>query len=185
MPPPGLSTIERVVDVSDERWRHVCRRRRALHVFVAALLSLLMLGAVLDGFDVLDTIGPDEAVVRSTGGGFVLEVEHPSITRPALASVFRIRVRRDGGFDEPVQIAVSRSYLESWDLNGIMPSPSGETSLEDWIVWEFDPPPGDELLLTYEARIEPGVQSNRLGKVAVLVEDEPVTEVDVETKVRP
>jgi hypothetical protein len=185
MSPPGVSTIERVVDVSHERWHHICRRRRALHVFVAALLSLLMVGAVLDGLDVLDTIGPDEAVVRSTGGGFALEVEHPSITRPALASVFRIRIQREGGFDEPVQLAISRSYLESWDLNGIMPAPSGETSLGDWIVWEFDPPPGDELLITYESRIEPGEQSTTRGEAAVLVEDEPVARVDFKTKVRP
>jgi hypothetical protein len=185
MPPESVSTIERVVSVGHERWRTICRRRRALHLIVIGLLWVIVAGAVLDGFDVLDTIGPDERIVRATGGGFVLEVEHPSVTRPALASVFRVRVQRDGGFEEPVQIAVSRRYLESWDLNGIMPSPSGETSLGEWLVWEFDPPPGDELLLTYESRIEPGEQSDTSGEVAVLVDDEPVVRVDLDTKVRP
>jgi hypothetical protein len=185
MSPESVSTIDRVVSVDHERWHRICRRRRALHVVVIGLLWLLVVGAVLDGLDLVDTIGPDERTVRAAGGGFALEVEHPSVTRPALASVFRVRVQRDGGFEEPVQIAVSRRYLESWDLNGVMPSPSGETSLGEWIVWEFDPPPGDELLVTYESRIEPGEQSRTRGEVAVLVDDEPVVRVDLDTKVRP
>jgi hypothetical protein len=185
MPTDSVSTIERVVDVSNERWRSICRRRRGLHLVVIGLLWLIIAGAVLDGFDIVDAVGPDERIVRASGGGFTLEVEHPSVTRPALASVFRIRVQRDGGFDEPVQLAVSRAYIEAWDLNGIMPSPSGETSLEDWVVWEFDPPPGDELLVTYESRIEPGEQRRATGEVAVLVDDEPVVQVDLDTKVRP
>ena len=141
--------------------------------------------AVLDGLDVLDALGPDERHVSASGGGFELDVEYPSLTRPALASVFRIAVRREGGFDEPVQVAVSRTYLEAWDLNGVLPGPAAETSLGEWIVWEFDPPPGDELLVTYESRIEPGEQTSVPGAVAVLVEDEPVAEVRFTTVMRP
>jgi hypothetical protein len=185
MTPPGVSTIERVADVSTDDWRPIARRRRRLHRAVSGFLGLVMVGAVLDGFDVLPFVGPDEAHARARGGGFALDVEHPTVTRPALASVLRIRVTRAGGFAEPVQVAVSRAYLELYDLNGVLPSPSSETAVGRWVVWEFDPPPGDELLITYEARIEPGEQFGQAGEVAVLVDDEPVARVSFRTAVRP
>jgi len=147
---------------------------------------VVLLGlAVLDGFDVVDAFGPDEEIVAASGAGYRLEVEHPTVTRPALASVLRIRVAREGGFDEPLQLGVDRRYLELWDLNGILPAPSGETAEGRWVLWEFDPPPGDELLITYEARLEPGVQAGRDGAVAVFEDDEPVAVVRFRTEVRP
>jgi hypothetical protein len=55
-----------------------------------------------------------------------------------------------------------------------------------WIVWEFDPPVGDTLLVTYDARIEPAAQSGRSGEVAVLAADDAVlTEVSFTTRVMP
>lgn len=180
-----MSIGEHVAHVEDVEWAHVIGRRRLLHRIVGGLLALVMILAVLDGLDALNALGPDERRVAASGGGFELDVEYPSVTRPALASVFRITVRRDGGFDEPVQVAVSREYLEAWDLNGVLPSPAAETSLGEWVVWEFDPPPGGELLITYESRVEPGQQTSVPGAVAVLVEDEPVAEVRFTTAMRP
>lgn len=174
-----------IAKLDEVEWTHVVGKRRLLHRVVGAFLALVMALAVLDGLDVLDTLGPDEDRVTASGGGFDLDVEYPSITRPALASVFRIRVTHDGGFDEPVQVAVARKYLEAWDLNGVLPGPSAETSLGEWVVWEFDPPPGEDLLITYESRIEPGEQTSVPGAVAVLVEDEPVAQVRFTTVVRP
>ena len=180
------STIARIANVDEASAAQVARSRRALHLIVTSLLSLVMLTAVLDGLDMLDLFGPDEDRAHASGGGYALVVEHPSITRPALATVFRIAVTHAGGFgEEPVQIAVSRSYLESFDVNGVIPATSGETAEGRWIIWEFDPPPGDEFVVTYEARLEPGVQWSRRGEVAVMVDDEPVARTHFETKVRP
>jgi len=176
---------EHVAHVGDAEWAHVIGQRRLLHRVVGGLLALIMVLAVLDGLDALNTLGPDEGHVTASGGGFDLDVEYPSLTRPALASVFRIAVRRAGGFDEPVQVAVSRKYLEAWDLNGVLPAPAAETSLREWVIWEFDPPPGDDLLVTYESRVEPGQQSSVRGAVAVMVEDEPVAQVRFTTVMRP
>jgi hypothetical protein len=180
-----VSTIDRVVDVSLDRWRHVGRRRRRMHRAATLLLATLLLAAVLDGLDIVDAYGPDEDRITASGGGFTLMVEHPSVTRPALASVFRLAIRHPGGFDEPVQVAISRSYLESFDLNGVLPAPASESASGRWIIWEFDPPPGDELLITYEARLEPGLQSGRDGEAAILVDEEPVARVRFHTSVRP
>ena len=178
------STIERLAKVDEPEWRHVFRRRRLLHRLVAGVLAAIMLLAVLDGIDVLDSMGPDERRVTAAGGGFDLHVEYPSVARPALASVFRITVSHIDGFDEPLQIAVSRRYLEGWDLNGILPSPSAETAVGRWIIWEFDPPPGERFTVTYESRIEPGQQTSLPGEVAVLVEEEPVAQVAFTTRIR-
>lgn len=179
------STLERLAHAAEPESAGVLTRRRWLYRIVLGLVCLLLGLTVLDGLDVLDVVGPDEDRVTASGGGYVLEVEHPSVSRPALASVFRITVRRDGGFDEPLQIAVSRSYLEAMDLNGILPAPSGETAVGEWILWEFDPPPGEELTITYESRFEPGVQASRDGVVAVFEDDAPVVEVEFTTAVRP
>lgn len=182
---PDHSTIEALTDVLHPASAGVVQSRRWLFRAVMGLLILVLGAAVLDGLDVLDVYGPDEETVSASGAGYELEVEHPSVTRPALASVFRITVRREGGFDEPVNVAVSRHYLEAWDLNGVLPGPSGETAVGPWIVWEFDPPPGNDLVVTYEARVEPGQQSSRNGRVAVFEDDEPVVEVSFEMAVRP
>jgi hypothetical protein len=179
------STIDQLTKVTEPADAGAVWRRRWLHRAVMALLALLLGAAVLDGFDVLDSVGPDEATVTEVGAGYELEVEHPSVTRPALASVFRVTVRKPGGFDEPLQVGISRDYLEAWDVNGILPAPSAETAVGPWIIWEFDPPPGEELVVTYEARIEPGVETNRTGAVAVFEDDEPVLEADFTTAVRP
>ena len=49
------------------------------------------------------------------------------MSRPALATPFDIRVDADGGFDEPVRIAVDQAYLRLWDENGLVPAPRRET----------------------------------------------------------
>ncbi|MCU1484355.1 MAG: Uncharacterized protein JWN67_1101 [Actinomycetia bacterium] len=181
---PGDRSDE-VVDPGDPSSRGVLRQRLWLHRILFGMVLVVLGLAVLDGLDVVDAIGPDEDSTAVEGEGYRLVVEHPTVTRPALATDFRIRLRREGGFDEPVQVAVSRRYLEMWDANATIPAPSGETSLGPWVIWEFDPPPGDELVITYEARIEPGVQAGRDGAVAVMEDDEPVVTARFHTKVRP
>ena len=108
------------------------------------------------------------------------------VTRPALATPFDIRVTRAGGFDEPVRIAVTQAYLRLWDENGLVPAPDAETVQGDFVIWEYDPPPGTSLLVTYDARIEPAAQSGRDGAVAVLDEDGVVlVQLDFTTRVLP
>lgn len=164
----------------------IIRRRRWLHRGTFGVLVLVLAAAGLDGVDVLDAVGPDEDTVRASAEGYELVVEHPSVTRPALASVLHIRVFRSGGFDGPIDLAIARSYLEIWDVNGVLPAPASETSAGDWVIWRFDPPPGESLEVTYEARIEPGVQSRRTGVVAVVTDGaHPIVSVRFNTDVRP
>jgi hypothetical protein len=187
-----LPEYGRAVHVGEEPGGATVIRRRALLHRITWSVVLIILGlAVIDGLGVLDVFGVDTGTVSSSGGGVELSVEHPTVSRPALASPFRITVTKDGGWDdgEQVKVAVRRDYLELWDLNGVLPGPADEEGAEDpaWVVWAFDAPAGDRLVVTYEARIEPGVQlANRRGAVAVLDDDDEVlAEVSFTTRVMP
>lgn len=154
--------------------------------FTAVVLTTALGLAVLEAADVADVYGVDTGHARAEGGGYELDVRYGTVSRPALATPFEIEVRRAGGFgDEPVVVAVTHDYLAMWDENGLDPQPSAETAGDRWLIWEFDPPPGDVLFVSYDARIEPSVQSGRSGEVAVLVDDQPVVSVRFHTRVMP
>lgn len=161
------------------------RRRRVLYATTTGLLSLVVGIAVIDGLGAIDAVGVDSTVVEADGAGYHLAVQHGTVTRPALATPLEITVTRPGGFDGPVMIAVDREYLEMWDLNGLLPEPSASTGDADRVLWEFDPPEGDVLAVSIDARIEPAVQDGRSGWVAVLVDARPVVRVGFETRVLP
>jgi hypothetical protein len=161
------------------------RRRRWHYGATTFVLTALMVLGVVDAFGWFDVYGVDDATVRASGGGYDLEVRYGTVTRPALATPFEISVRRDGGFSAPVTVLVDRAYLAMWDENGLVPAPSAETTRDEWVEWEFDPPSGDTLTVWYDARIEPGAQSGRDGSVAVLHDGQPVVTVEFSTRVLP
>jgi hypothetical protein len=161
------------------------RKRRVMYLLSTVALTTVMTLAVLDGVGWTRVFGVRSDEVSASGGGFDLEVQYGAVARPALATPFEIRVTHDGGFDGPITIGVDRHYLKLWDENGLFPAPSAEAGGADMVEWEFDPPPGDRLVVTYDARIEPAAQSGRDGFVAVLVDGEPVVRVEFTTQVRP
>ena len=183
-PPEELRPISTVGDLAPEAGRSPITRR-LLHTTTTAVLTLIIGLAVVDGFDVADIYGVDTATAEASGGGYDLAVRYGTVTRPALATPFEIVVTHEGGFDGPITIAVDRAYLAMWDENGLVPAPSAETSGDESVVWEFDPPTGDTLTVFYDARIEPAAQSGRAGRVAVLDDDRAVAEVRFETRVLP
>jgi hypothetical protein len=152
-------------------------------LFLAGLMALVALDAV--GSTAL--LGVDSRTVEAEGdGGLRLAVTYGEASRPALATPFDIEVTRPGGFEGPVRIAVDQEYLRMWDENGLVPAPSAETVMGPWVVWEFDPPIGDTLLVSYDARIEPAAQEGRSGAVAVLdPDDRTLARVDFTTRVWP
>ena len=160
--------------------------RRLGYAVTTALLSGLMLLVVIDAFAPVAILGVDTGTAEASASEVDLRVTYGEATRPALATPFDIEVRREGGFDEPVRVAVDQEYLRMWDENGLVPAPSAETVMGPWVVWEFDPPIGDTLLITYDARIEPAAQDGRSGAVAVLGRDDaPIVQVEFTTRVLP
>ena len=175
--PPSRSTLPDL---------HEVHPRRTGYAITTVVLTALIGVAVVDGLTPLALIGVDSATVSAEGDGVVLEVTYGEVSRPALATPFDIEVVRAGGFDEPVRIAVDQEYFRMWDENGLVPAPSAEGVLDGQVVWEFDPPPGDTLLVTYDARIEPAAQEGRSGSVAVLDDDDTVlARVEFTTRLLP
>jgi hypothetical protein len=154
-------------------------RARLLRRLLMTLLAVfLFLGAT--GF-----LGVRTATVTAQGGGYELTVTYGAVTRAGLATPFALEIRRPGGFDGPVTVAVSSDYFGLWDENGLDPEPSSATSTAEDIVWEFDPPPGEVLAVSFDGRIEPGVQWGRAGQTSVLVDGQPVVTARYHTRVLP
>jgi hypothetical protein len=148
-------------------------------------LALLLAVVVLDGLSVVDAFGPDKSTGTAVADGYRLSVTAATVTRPALATPFEISVRREGGFDAPVEVAIETDYLSLFDYQRMYPEPSGERTAGDFTVMEFDPPDGDELVITFDWRLEPAVQTGRDVTVAVVEGGRHVVEVTRHLRVWP
>lgn len=121
-----------------------------------------------------------------TGGGYELTVTYGQVTRGGLATPWAVKVHHPGGFVGPTTISTSTSYLDLFDENGFEPEPSKVTATPDEVIWEFEPPPGDTLRVSLDARIEPAAQWGRSAETSVLGEDgQPVVTARYKTWVLP
>ena len=139
------------------------RGRFGRRVFFAALALFLLLG-------LLNVYGVRTRDKTAAGNGYEMTLTYTSVTRPGLATPWAVEIRHPGGFDSGlVTVAVTSSYFDAFDENGLDPDPSRSTSDGERSIWQFEPPTGDTLTVSFDARIEPGVQLTRLkGEVAVL-----------------
>jgi hypothetical protein len=154
---PSVPTAPAPLDLARLRRSRVGRR-----LFVVALVAFLGLGA-------LNAYGVRTASSSVTAGGVELTVTYASVTRPGLATPWSFEVRRPGGFPDGLTVAATSSYFDAFDENGFSPSPVEETDDGERTIWRFGPPPGDTLTVSFDARLEPGVQLTRVkGRVEVL-----------------
>lgn len=157
------------------------RPRRARMVrrgFMVVLLAVVVLG--LSGL-----LGVRSRVTTAAGGGYELTVTYAQVSRPGLASPWSLEIHHAGGFDGPVTVSTKSSYLDLFDENGFDPDPSSTTATPDAVIWEFEPPDGDTLGVSFDARIEPGAQWGRTGETSVLVDGKPVVTAKYKTWVMP
>jgi hypothetical protein len=158
--------------------------RRARRARLARRLLLAgIAGFILASFT--GVWGARTSKVSASSGPYRLTVEYPSITRPGLAIAWSLELTRQGGFSGPVVIAVDGDYFEMFDENATEPEPTHVDNSPSRTLWTFDRPHTATLLVTLDARMEPGVQSSRSGYVAVLERGRPVVRVSFDTTVRP
>lgn len=136
----GLRTLE---EQRDER--AVRRARDWRRLGLSAILAVVLAGLV-------GLLGVSSATSRTTGDGYRLSVTHARVTRAGVATPLHVRVVRPAGFDGPIRLAVSASLMERFDFQNFYPNPSKETSTGRWLVYDFDPPPGDVFRLSLDAR---------------------------------
>ncbi|MEW6471581.1 MAG: hypothetical protein AB1679_04875 [Actinomycetota bacterium] len=154
------------------------RARTVRRLFMTLLFCFLALG--LSG-----ALGVRSGTTTASGGGYELTVTYARVTRAGLATPWSLEIRRPGGFDGPVTVATSTKYLDMFDENGFDPEPSTMTASADTVFWEFEPPEGDTLSVSLDARLEPGVQWGGTGESSVLVDGEPVVTARYKTWVLP
>jgi hypothetical protein len=183
-PPDPAELAERpdvhVIPTAPEETRLlVSRRARKLRrIFMTLVAVFLLLGAT--GF-----LGVRTTQVGARGGGYELTVTYGQVSRPGLATPFGIEIRHPGGFDGPVTVSSRSSYLSMFDENGLDPDPSSVTATAEQVIWQFDPPPGEVLSVSLDARVEPGVQWGRSGETSVLEDGHPVVTARYHTWIMP
>ena len=152
-------------------------------------LAFFVLVTVFLVFGALGAYGVRHGEVSATGAGFELSVRYPTITRPGLASVWTVEVRRTDGapLDGPVVLATTADYFDLYDENGLDPAPASEWSDGENLVWELDPAEGaTAVVVHFDARIEPGVQlSSKSATTVLLVDGASVATVTYRTRVMP
>lgn len=156
------------------------RRARTLRrIFVGLLCTFLLAG-------VLGLLGVRTSTVAASGGGWELEVRYARVTRPGLAVPWSVTLRRPGGFDGPVTLATTSAYFDLFDENAFEPDPESTTTDGERVIWEFSPPDrGDTMEISLDTRTGPNVQWGKEAVTAVLVDGEPVVQVDYRTVVLP
>lgn len=154
------------------------RARTVRRLFMLGLAAVVGLGAT-------NVLGVRSRSMTVSGGGYELTVTYGQVSRPGLATPWSLEIRHPGGFDGPVHVAVNGRYLDLFDENGLDPDPSSTTATADHVIWEFDPPPGDTLGVSFDARIEPGAQWGRTGETSVLVDGRPVVTARYKTWLLP
>lgn len=146
---------------------------------------LLAIIAVFVLLGVTSVLGPHTSTRETSGGGYDLKVVYPSVTRPGLAVRWILFIHRTGGFEGPIQVATTGTYFNLFDFNGLDPVPSTSTTSEDLSIWEFDPPPGETLRITFDGRLEPARQHGSAATTSILEGGLPVVSISYRTRVMP
>jgi hypothetical protein len=120
-------------------------------------------------------LGVRTDTVQGTSGDLAVTIRYADRARGALASPFSIDIERRGGFATQIEVRTTQSYLEIFDDNGFEPDPVEMTTEDGYVIWTFDPPPGDTLEIILDARIEPGVFGRERGTTIVAVGEDEVT----------
>lgn len=154
------------------------RARTARRLFMVVLSAVVVLGLA-------GQLGVRSRTTTVRGGGYELTVTYGQVSRPGLATPWSLEIHHPGGFDGPVTVSTKTNYLDLFDENGFDPEPSSSTATSDTVIWEFEPPDGDTLGISLDARIEPGAQWGRTGETSVLVDGQPVVTAKYKTWVMP
>lgn len=162
-----------IAELSDQPRRSLARRATQLGMLLIFLIALL--GG-------LGLFGPRTASTSASAGDYDLEVTYASITRAGQPAPLHVRVTRKDGFTDTIQVSLCDGYFDGLDFQSWYPTPSAETGTDSMLVYEFDPPEGDTLEVSLDARTSPGqLGGTTQCEISVLEQDEPVVSVSFRT----
>lgn len=156
------------------------RRARTLRRAGATLLVLFVLAGAVGLF------GTRTVTKTVEGGGYRVSVTYPSDSRPGHAVRFKVAIRAQQGFTDPIRIRFSSRYFEVFDENAFDPDPDSQTTDAQYSYVDYAVPPGREFLISSDTRIEPSRQRGESGTVSVLDDSgRPVVTVEYSTRIWP
>lgn len=147
--------------------RQLSTARRAMHgrrVAIIAMWLLVVAGAI-------GVFGVHTSQVTASVGEFRATLDYPRVARAGWDVPWHLVITKDGGFgDGTVTVAVSRSFFDIYETQGFHPAPDAETSDEHYVYLDFAPPPGDTLVIDYDAYIQPTAQLGRHADLKVITD---------------
>ena len=133
--------------------------RRAVITVLAAIVVLALFGFL--------GIRSRTVAASSRDGATHIDVRYAQVARAGLAVPFEVTVRRPGGFDGDLTIAVSSSYLDLFDRSGVDPEPAGGAAGPRAITWRFDEVHGTTFVMSMDMQVQAGKHFGRTGFVTV------------------
>jgi hypothetical protein len=148
---------------------------------IARTLGLLVLLAVVVA-GAVGVFGVHSRTVDSTGAGYRLTVTYPQTARSGLDVPWRARIHRSGGLPDDVTLAVSADYFRMFETQGFFPDPDSATSDAKFVYLTFTKPPaGEDLVVDYDAYIQPASQIGKSAVVRLIVGGREQTRVSLRT----
>jgi hypothetical protein len=155
------------------------RRARMLRRIGLGVVGAFVLAGSIGAF------GIRTGTVTGSGGGYDLSLAYPLTDRSSMPIHWVLTVRRPGGFGKSVDVGLTRSYLDLLDINDIEPEPSGSRDVGDMVVWTFDPPVGDTLVVSLDGQIQMNTLFGSGATVSVLEGQRPVASLHYRTWTAP
>jgi hypothetical protein len=141
-PDHGIATLQEPRGTGGARRE---RRWRRIGLVVMALVVAAALSGVL---------GSRGGTAVVSEGPVTMTVEYAQITRPGVEAELQIHLRHDDGFTGPVTIAIDRDLFGRLDFNSWYPTAASETSNSSVVIYEFDPPAGQEFTVRLDAHAQ-------------------------------
>jgi hypothetical protein len=158
-----------------------------LYFVSAVVLSLIVGSAVLEEFSSLALYGVHHQRATTTVNGTELTVRYPRVARGQLDSPLTATVRRTSGFEGPVTIEITRSYLAQFTERRVTPMPASEEVHGDALALTFDKPEDDTLAVEWDLGARPAAWFTGVDGRATVIGDRPEHDVTVSfhTDLRP
>jgi hypothetical protein len=139
--------------------------------------------AVLAGL--LSLLGVHTSTTSAQGNGYDLKLSFPSVARAGLDTPWQVTVTRTGGFGKQVTLAVTGNYFNIFETQGFHPEPADETRDAHTLYLTFTAPPGNTLVVDYDAYIQPASQQGHAGTLAVLDHGQEMVSLAFDTRLWP
>jgi hypothetical protein len=138
--------VRTLPDAFGEAEARQARRWRRLGLVGLTVLVVAGLSGLLDS----------RTTARGTDRGEVtLDVTHARVIRGGQPIPLHVTVTASDGFEQTVQLRLSRDLFDRLDFQNWYPTPSAETGDPDGVLYEFDPPDGDRFEVRLDARAQP------------------------------